>query len=217
MRIVFIRHAEPDYSIDSLTEKGWREAKLLAKRVSKWDVDRFYCSPLGRAKDTASCTLKLIDREATIYPFLREFEGHVVNPATGTSYICWDLMPDYWTANELMYDRDKWPLDEIMLGSSNDINAEYKKVTEGSDMILKEYGYTRHGRYYVTDKYTGSETVKADPVLADTRAAMAKRAAERLSRQSGGENGDGTVIDDYTVFIKNNKMEIIKNESSNNK
>lgn len=27
-----------------------------------------------------------------------------------------------------------------------------------------------------------------------------------------GENGDGTVIDDYTVFINNNKMEIVKNE-----
>ena len=26
MRLIFIRHAEPDYSIDSLTEKGWREA-----------------------------------------------------------------------------------------------------------------------------------------------------------------------------------------------
>lgn len=24
MRLIFIRHAEPDYSIDSLTEKGWR-------------------------------------------------------------------------------------------------------------------------------------------------------------------------------------------------
>lgn len=26
MRIVFVRHGEPDYSKDSLTEKGWREA-----------------------------------------------------------------------------------------------------------------------------------------------------------------------------------------------
>lgn len=57
MRLIFIRHAEPDYSIDSLTEKGWREAKLLAERTKRWKVDEFYCSPLGRAKDTASSTL----------------------------------------------------------------------------------------------------------------------------------------------------------------
>lgn len=35
MRLIFIRHAEPDYSIDSLTEKGWREAKLLAERTKR--------------------------------------------------------------------------------------------------------------------------------------------------------------------------------------
>ena len=36
MRIIFIRHGDPDYEKDSLTEKGWREAALLAERVSRW-------------------------------------------------------------------------------------------------------------------------------------------------------------------------------------
>ena len=53
MKIIFIRHGEPNYEIDSLTEKGWREAELLSKRTAKWNVTDFYCSPLGRAKDTA--------------------------------------------------------------------------------------------------------------------------------------------------------------------
>lgn len=53
MKIIFIRHGEPDYSIDSLTEKGWREAYALADRIQKWDVKDFYVSPLGRAQDTA--------------------------------------------------------------------------------------------------------------------------------------------------------------------
>ena len=52
MKIIFIRHGEPNYEIDSLTEKGWREAELLSKRTAKWNVTDFYCSPLGRAKDT---------------------------------------------------------------------------------------------------------------------------------------------------------------------
>ncbi len=45
MRLIFIRHAEPDYSIDSLTEKGWREAKLLAERTKRWKVDEFTARP----------------------------------------------------------------------------------------------------------------------------------------------------------------------------
>ena len=34
MKLIFIRHGEPDYEADSLTEKGWREAELLAKRAT---------------------------------------------------------------------------------------------------------------------------------------------------------------------------------------
>lgn len=33
MRILFIRHGDPDYLNDTLTEKGCREADLLAKRA----------------------------------------------------------------------------------------------------------------------------------------------------------------------------------------
>lgn len=34
MRILFIRHGDPDYENDTLTEKGCREADLLAQRAS---------------------------------------------------------------------------------------------------------------------------------------------------------------------------------------
>ena len=43
MRIIFVRHGDPDYANDTLTEKGWREAALLAERVSGWDVTDFMC------------------------------------------------------------------------------------------------------------------------------------------------------------------------------
>ena len=60
MKLVIVRHGDPDYSIDSLTEKGWKEAEYLSERLSKLEVKDFYVSPLGRAKDTASFTLKKI-------------------------------------------------------------------------------------------------------------------------------------------------------------
>lgn len=97
MKIIFIRHGEPNYEIDSLTEKGWREAELLSKRTAKWNVTDFYCSPLGRAKDTASFTLKNADREAKILPWLREFDAPVIDPETGKRRIPWDFLPVYST------------------------------------------------------------------------------------------------------------------------
>ena len=48
MRLIFIRHGDPNYQLDTLTERGWKEAEALFERVKKWKVDEFYVSPLGR-------------------------------------------------------------------------------------------------------------------------------------------------------------------------
>ena len=50
MRLLIIRHGDPDYEQDSLTPKGWCEAELLSERISKMNIKDFYVSPLGRAK-----------------------------------------------------------------------------------------------------------------------------------------------------------------------
>ena len=53
MKLLIVRHGDPDYTIDSLTEKGWKEGEFLSEKLSKLDIKDFYVSPLGRAKDTA--------------------------------------------------------------------------------------------------------------------------------------------------------------------
>ena len=45
MRILFIRHGDPDYINDTLTKKGHREAKLLAERVADLNLGSCYVSP----------------------------------------------------------------------------------------------------------------------------------------------------------------------------
>ena len=65
MKLLIIRHGDPDYTIDSLTEKGWKEAEYLSERLEKLNVKEFYVSSMGRAKDTASFTLKKMGRTAT--------------------------------------------------------------------------------------------------------------------------------------------------------
>lgn len=53
MKILLIRHGDPNYTIDSLTEKGHKEAQLLAERIAPMDIRAYYMSPLGRAQRTA--------------------------------------------------------------------------------------------------------------------------------------------------------------------
>ena len=33
MELLIIRHGDPDYTIDSLTEKGWKEAEYLSEKL----------------------------------------------------------------------------------------------------------------------------------------------------------------------------------------
>lgn len=93
MKLLFIRHGDPDYEKDSLTEKGWHEAELLGQRMANTPVTAFYVSPLGRAKDTASKTLQKVGRDATELAWLREFHAPIPDFHTGEPRIAWDQLP----------------------------------------------------------------------------------------------------------------------------
>ena len=49
MKLLFIRHGDPDYEKDSLREKGWHEAELLGQRMPNTPVTAFFVFPLGGA------------------------------------------------------------------------------------------------------------------------------------------------------------------------
>lgn len=150
MRIILVRHGDPDYSIDSLTEKGWREAELLSQRIETWDVKDFYCSSLGRAKDTASLALKKMKREAMICDWLKEFIVVVKDPITGEDRIPWDFLPDYWTKEPMMYSKDEWFDAPVM--KTGQVKKVYQEVCVSFDHLLSTYGYTREGAYYRTEE-----------------------------------------------------------------
>lgn len=150
MRIILIRHGDPDYQNDGLTEKGRREAELLSERIAKWDnITQIYCSPLGRAQETASYTLARLGREAVTYPWLREFSYMVDDPTTGRHGVPWDFMPEYWTEIEEMYDKKGWRDTEIYR-SNPELLPAYDEVCSGIDNILAGYGYQRYHNYYKT-------------------------------------------------------------------
>ena len=151
MNIYIIRHAEPDYEHDSLTEKGWREAELLSHRLSKIRNAFYYTSPLGRARDTASLTLKKMNRIATEEPWLREFDAHIRRPDDPEKEnISWDWLPQDWTQDERFYQYDHWFENERL--QKADAKGYYDYVTGKFDQLLAEHGYVREGHYYRVTK-----------------------------------------------------------------
>lgn len=146
MKILIVRHGDPDYSIDSLTPKGWKEAELLSERLSKLDVKAFYVSPLGRAKDTATPTLKKMNRSPVECEWLREFAPRIHRPDREEMKIAWDWLPQDWTVREDFYRQDAWYEDAVM--QEGHVREEYEWVTENLDKLLERHGYVRDGRCY---------------------------------------------------------------------
>lgn len=168
MRILLIRHGDPDYVNDALTEKGRREAKLLADRMEGEEIQDFYVSPLGRARQTAGYTLERLGRTAQVKDWLQEFPAKL--DVSGSAWlqqaypdtrrqdgklctrIVWDMLPACWKNDPAYQTMDGWRDTEVARNS--DLNEVYDRVAAGLDELLAEYGYIREGNLYRTEQGT---------------------------------------------------------------
>jgi len=151
MKLLIVRHGDPDYENDSLTAKGEREAELLADRIAGLDVKEYYCSPLGRARRTASYTLERAGRTAVVCDWLREFDTVLVRDVqTGEKRLAWDQLPSMWTNVREFYDKDEWV--NVPLMKSEGMSDAVNHVTCSFDEVLSEHGYKRHGNYYLAER-----------------------------------------------------------------
>ncbi len=167
MRLLFIRHGDPDYVRDGLTETGRREAELLVPRILREKVKDFYVSPLGRAQETAEPSLKAVGKTADCREWLQEFPAQL--DVTGSDFlqaaypntyknedgsfqtrIVWDMLPAYWRDRDDYYDRKLWRTTPS--AERSDMVEQYEKVTTGLDELLAGYGYIRDGGLYRTGK-----------------------------------------------------------------
>lgn len=166
MRLLFIRHGDPDYVHDTLTEKGHREAALLAERAEALRLGKCFVSPLGRAQATAGYSMKKLGRTAKTLGWLQEFPARIdLNRAPQlldafpnarkedgkyAPHIVWDIMPSYWGEFSDCMDPARWR--ECEISRNSDTVEIYDYVTGEFDKLLMEHGYIRDGRCYKVEK-----------------------------------------------------------------
>lgn len=152
MRVLIIRHGDPYYPTDSLTEKGQREAALLGQRLAKEHITHAYVSPLGRAKLTAAPTLAATGLEAVELEWLREFPASIAEDCAYTTRRYkgdrnpWDMPPENWCNIPGIYDSEGWR--EAPLYKNGEVTGRYDFITAGWDALLAEHGYVRDGSIY---------------------------------------------------------------------
>ena len=147
MRIIIIRHGDPDYAHDSLTPRGDTEAKLLANIIDRYNIDYCYVSPLGRAQRTAKYSLDKLGMQAETCDWLQEFPPRILRPDSGERRtVTWDWRPADWTRVPEFYDKDAWCRHPVMKEGGVDKAAAY--VYEAFDSLLASHGYVKDGLIY---------------------------------------------------------------------
>ena len=146
MRIVFVRHGEPDYTHDCLTEQGKMQALAAAERLREEGIEEIFSSPLGRAAETAAATAELLKLPVKTLDYMRELhwgstdgtplpsDGHPWDLADLLAGEGWDLTNPGW--REHPYFRN------------NRVTENVDMVAQRTDEWLLSLGYERNGAFY---------------------------------------------------------------------
>ena len=146
MRIVLIRHGDPNYEKDCITELGHKQVKVAAQRLLKEGIEEIYSSPLGRARQTAQAFSDASGiKEIKILDFIQEIrfgrEGELYdnkwNPWLGVNALVRegkDVQSEDWR--------------EYPVFKENFATEDADKIAVEADKWLEELGYKREGFYY---------------------------------------------------------------------
>ncbi len=146
MKIYFIRHGDPDYKNDCLTDLGRRQAAALAERLSGSGIEAIYSSTNGRAMQTAEYTASRLGLPVTPLDYMREIGWKPIGdeplPANGNP---WNIADIFAAEGRTLRDpewRTLYPF------SMSVVSERYPLVTGRFDGLLSDLGYQREGEYY---------------------------------------------------------------------
>ena len=145
MRLLFVRHGDPDYSTDTLTPLGHRQAAAAAERLSGEGITHIVSSTCGRAYLTAQHTADRLGLPIESADFLREISWgsrngielpHHGNPWHAGSEAVSQQVP-------LMGDPEQYAC-----FNNNRVLDSAAALGDGLDAWLELRGYRREGAYY---------------------------------------------------------------------
>ena len=80
MLLYIVRHGDPIYETDSLTERGKLQAEAVGRRIANSGIDRIFSSPMGRARETAEPACRMLGLEYTVEEWTHELGDERLTP-----------------------------------------------------------------------------------------------------------------------------------------
>ena len=151
MLFYLIRHGDPDYTTDSLTPLGRRQAEAVSRRFAVHGIDRIYSSPMGRAQQTAQPTAELLrlpvgieewSSEALAWDELTELDEK------GKKHWIYERMtrPETCENERHILTMENWWEMPSVAGTT--AKAGYDRIQAASDEFFARHGYVREGLNY---------------------------------------------------------------------
>ena len=142
MLLYIVRHGDPIYETDSLTNRGFIQAESVAKKMKAAKIDRVFSSPMGRARLTAEPTCRLLGLECNIEDWAHEItDEHLFTPfPDGIPKSINSVQNTYYRENgllELDYN-DVYSCPGI---NQADIRESVKAIEDGGYEFLERLGY----------------------------------------------------------------------------
>ena len=144
MRIIFVRHGEPDYEKDCLTATGRMQAQAAAERLAREGIEEIYASPNGRAAETAAYTAERLGLPVRTLDYMHEIswggpgvpqEGH---PWTLSDWLVAREDFDFYHADWRQHPYFK-----------NNVAVNYlEDISRRFDALLLRQGYRHEGTRY---------------------------------------------------------------------
>ncbi len=153
MLLYYIRHGDPIYNPDSLTELGHRQAEALSKRLAGSEIDTIYCSSSNRAKQTAAPTCDLLGKEPIVLDWMnesytyRDFSVEIEDGKRRWGFTQEPIMKMF-NSPEVRAKGDKWYTHEKFADSRFGVGTE--RIQKETDGFLLSLGYKhdREGHFY---------------------------------------------------------------------
>lgn len=146
MQLFIIRHADPDYATDSLTEAGHLEAEALGEYMKGIELDELYASPLGRAQETAEYVSKSTGLPIQTEEWTRELQGLGVKLPNGDPIVAWDYPGELIPSRQ--EDFTEWHRSEDYWLKQPHVKKLYDEMIMKSDEFFKRLGLMRKGGVY---------------------------------------------------------------------
>lgn len=156
MHIYLVRHADPDYERDSLTEQGFREAAALAGRFASAGVTRVVSSTARRAVVTARAYTDPRSLPLESWPWLLE-PAHLQVEQDGRRYSLWDTFGERVRGGALPT-QETWP--GFPPFDAPAVTEAWLAFRAAADGFMAGLGFAREaGRYRVTGNAAGRVAV----------------------------------------------------------